>query len=519
MTQSQGQIIGDHGEDLFRCLLPEGWIKTKRTPDPHTDFYVECVRHGELTGKKFEAQVRTKHELGSREPCIRVEIATLEYAKRSRVPVFGVCIAADLRAGFYIDLTAAAESLAESSPVWRQKTTSFRIPRENTISDGELLGRALDVAWVHMEERHPGSIEAAARRSAKEIEDRDHRIKVKTLYDGERVSHSIDSRDGSALEFKLHITGKSKQIQEEFDRLLAEGGKLENNGDLQISVSDMPGYLGETLDIQAFETKQADDGALIIELRDSSDHIVGSCNFTVNWVGGTKRRVGKLLIDGTEVYQGECVLETLADGRMRNHYEFTLSLATWEGLTVRRLPGFAQVCAMFERYAQADHIRMTVVLGDSSATVDADVQRDARLDTIARVIELTRMLREIAQARSIDFVWGGDQIVAAEAEIDLMHEVVTTGQAILGSGSVGLRLGSGEMDEAFLNHCASETNPFWLAVPTDETPLLGVCLGLGRLTKEATNCTIVSVEDQADSGTAVQVKVEEWQLVWPGHGG
>lgn len=498
MAQSHGQQLGERGEDLFRYLLPDGWLKHKRNPDPHVDFIVERVSAGELTGDTVYFQVKsTARSMRGRHLYANIEVDTLRYATRSRLPVFVALIDIASSRGFFRSLSEYVDTLPSESPVWSQRY--HRVPLDTAwqLSDEVRLAEAVSRSLKLLSEKFPGSMEAAAAAAAKDIMIRDDRFAIQVGFDGSgRVYTCIPLRDDVSMSVQIRATGDEAKAR--LQDFIKRGGRVDSSDGIEVLVSDLPGGFGEIVKC-GMTIKSVEPGSLKWDLLDNDGRVLGSHLQSIEWHWGLCGIAAEVRFGGGKLLSFSAMFDF--QDRSDNSgaiYSLRADVTQWDGLSVLALPHFYEMAALFGRATDASGARITLIknLGEFSSIVAEKEFEPIR--AMGAFIRLAGMLRDIARKTQCCIQWDSSIVSQQHDDIVALHDFLFN--EFFPTDDIILEIGA-SVDSVDLHRVKNMTS---LRIErTARAEILGVNLGELHITVYVDKITNVQVEATSDSGFRV----------------
>jgi hypothetical protein len=179
-TVGKSAEIDDAATLIFCKALPAAWPRRKQDPDYHFDYVVELVEAGELTGKNFGAQVKGYRPTPGKPVQLKRSLRAKHlayYLDKVEFPVFLILVNTEEETTFYRFMQEFARGLPSG---WRsQRTLTVEFDPADSFSDFLRFQNALVAASNFTRELHPGSVESALFKLAKDVERVDPRVAVR----------------------------------------------------------------------------------------------------------------------------------------------------------------------------------------------------------------------------------------------------------------------------------------------------------------------------------------------------
>lgn len=407
--------IGDAAARTLHEILDDIAVINDMEPDYGIDFRVQMLDGDKVSWPDFLVQLKGHDKLsmctknGKRYARHVLSSGRLaDYLDTYREPVFLVVVDVSTTKCFYLFLQHYPESRL-LPPEWRkQNRVTVYIAEENDFRDQLSFGKVLESAWTFMDDRHPGSIEAAQRHAIARYQKLDPRFDVQwAIKDGKVNSILVAKED---VDFIVKIMAKGDDAPSRLNRLLKTGLPTEfAREEIAFSGSPLLGALPleNRVKIQFGKTRDI--------------------FFSLIKVDGDGREVGRLdglkgqITSGQEQYHFNAELpsgpltvsaENLPyDGKSAS-LSLRFSPGKWNGLPVRRLPFFEQVVQVFGN-PQAEGFRFNITMLDSGRVLTYmmnDVEPSI-LQCIASTLRIIGEERRIAEIIGKDpkFKYGLDQ--------------------------------------------------------------------------------------------------------------
>jgi len=498
INDSESQRIGRAGEDLFRTLLPYGWYKHRRDPDPFADFLVEPVVDGCQLPHSVYFQVKSTRSSVKKPKC-RLEVKTLKFALDSKLPVFLAFIDIETRCAWFHDLGKLAKSLDQSLPIWDQEHTTIKLSKDNFLSSESLLLEAIHAAWDNLADLDSIGVEEAIRRAEQGLKRRDPRFDYAVTFgpDGEQL---VCTPAGPDAVTRVLLTPRTKSGAQAIQSLIDEGGELSTGDDVLVELEDPPGQFGQKLEgAISFESKS--EGTVCWAYLDDSGEQLGSCVFHVEWKGGYRRRKGLLKVPGADMFSGyHSMVFDEKELKVTNHFHVSVQHSKWSGTNVLRLKGFIELDSAIGPLSKASSLRAGPILNGEWIKGDFSIANDDELRGLGELIRLIATLRNLAEKLELDIVWNHTEVDQDVQKVYDLQDMTSEG---------GLSLGSGEL-EFVIDKTELELRDAGLSVGSaikHEIPVPVVLFGRDcGVILETVTAVIVQIESTTESDGLTRVK-------------
>tara|TARA_A100001391_G_scaffold19761_1_gene10876 strand:- start:221 stop:1756 length:1536 start_codon:yes stop_codon:yes gene_type:complete len=440
MADSEAQKIGRHGEDLFRTLLPNGWLKHKRDPDPYTDFFVEPVENGDQLSVQAYFQVKSKKLVIGKPKCL-IEVKTLKFALNSKVPVFAALIDTENKCGWHTDLSSIAQSLKTSPAIWDQNETTIHFKRKNTLNDREVLLESINSAWQTQSSLRPGSVADAAKKLKTELEEADPRFGYKITHDGIDTKVICVARESDS-KIAIKVISKTESGNKHVQKAIDEGGTIASSDDVTVQITNPPGSLGKVLEGDV-EIKNTADGTIKWEFYDAAGERISSHIFEAKWKGGTRVRKTELLLPGADIFSGQYKLSFFPDEkRVQNDFQMSIKYSQWDGSNVNNLDGFHQIQSVFGNVHKSKSFAMGPIIEADWIKSINNINEFEPLPHIGGFVQFLEKLQRVSDEFGLEIIFDHSKIDDELELIEDLYDGISPDGFLVGSGTMNFVLES-----------------------------------------------------------------------------
>lgn len=313
----------------------KGWILREESPDYHIDYSAEIIQQDDPGGLRIQIQLKgtEKPNKTKMEISFPMDVSILLYYRdKVRAPVFLVVVDTINSVGWFIFIQEYLDRLPAG---WEENTTkAIRIPITQKLAQADLFLEHAERGWKYMEEKYPGSPQAAIRKRAAELQRVDDRFEYNIDYISGQETTQLTARPG--CDVCLNFTGvpidpkKAGRIfnyghsgRVKFQHLKVRGSPIFE----KMGISG-----GAILNVRPNKAKEA----LLRIIRDCDEQPIA--NFEISIASGAKGFSGKIVRGGAiglslEVdYPSEKKAPNLS-------FDISLHLALWEGKRFGQLWG------------------------------------------------------------------------------------------------------------------------------------------------------------------------------------
>lgn len=420
--------IDELAQRAFRAALPPGWVVDTYTNDYAKDFMVEVANAGAITGDIFVVQLKGKRALRKRRgaeffsvPISREHLRY--YVELVRIPVF--LVAVDVVTGeafFEFMQRMVTEDPSISGRLHEPGRATLRASRRKRLSETQLLLTELADAWKFLNDRYPGSIEAAVRHRQTALKKLDSRFDYEISFAGGRQNVRLHAL--TPVECRVVVEGDSNLVPQQIDALIDEGRPLEAVGGLSIRVEGSPIFEGQKIARLEFMH------SVPVEVRVFAEREGELCyfpEFRGNLSGGVRKCFFSAALPGCPLEIG-LVLERADDGATVN-FAWRWLPERWSGQAIRQLQWFEPIQRFFSCLALPG-----AHLGIEMATLGRQVFRQvvahemsAAIASAGRYVSLLQKARLVSDVLNLNATVPVDWRDVDFQDVEELYSLVTTG--------------------------------------------------------------------------------------------
>ncbi|MDD4872323.1 MAG: DUF4365 domain-containing protein [Kiritimatiellae bacterium] len=497
-NKPQQHKIDDKAKVFLHKLFDDISWNVELRPDYGIDYRVQILdKDNNITSKVFLVQSKgTEHlkilKKGNQDfvtfPLSRQRLE--DYLNVYREPVFLCVVDTVHEIGYWLFLQEYPETgfLPEK---WIENTSDVTvyIPVANKLSDTSALLLAVDKAIHYMNEKYPGSPDAAIRRVTEEYKKIDPRFEVKWQQDeAGKMCPSFRPNQNVSLSFtfKADTDERRKKVADLIDR----GLRVQ--------------FAKDEVDIQGSELLAQDAKRGPLEIQWASNEKV-SLSF-VRYDG--ERICGRLdgftgtLTTGRKQYRFEAIL---AEGLMRvsgigdirnavpteHKYTIGIDLEKWSGVPINNLLYFQQIHAVFGLWEKGQTIKIEIHPNNQPDVIELILGclDNEYVTDVKWWLSILKKIQEIAQKVGKNFILRQKGLMQKDIEnIERIHALLFGGAKIASAEKWNLKMSIvGDNIEKFvepnlLNNFNFTANEILLCVEGDPV-LIGTCTRLFNFLK------------------------------------
>ena len=438
----QAHKIDDAAKRVFHEVFDDvSWI-IKSDPDYGFDYRVQMLRRASVSWQVCLIQLKGHNRFARARvgglPVVKQAITRdrlVDYADTYREPVFIVVVDVAESSARYLFVQEYLDKQPKAVR-WRQQASStLYVPEANDLRDQSRFQNDLAHALRYMQDKYPGSIEAALRSAKEEYIKIDPRFDVRwELKEGKVAPHFTPKEE---VTFNIAIRAKGDDAAARIGRLIESGLETTFTKD-EVSLTGSPllerAMAGGSVKIRLGSTHDI----LLSLVRQSAD---GLTQCSLEGLRGLMS-VGREAYSFNAALPGEILCVAVKAVSKNGGYapmQLTLKVDAWFRSPVHALPYFDALHSLFVEHG-ASTLAMKVLLLESGASQShvLGAESSEQLSRLSALLGEIRMLRLIAERLQIQPVMRRSLRAEDRRDIYRVYKMLVEGrcESIMTTGTV-----------------------------------------------------------------------------------